>query len=175
MSAIDFADIESVVNQAMEKDEVPLIVVLDQITDVRNVGAIARSAECCGVHGMIMGKDSSAPMSGDAVKSSAGALVRVPMARAQSLPRAVTDLEMMGLQIIACSEKGDSLLSDVDFTLPTALIMGSEEKGISTAIWKTCSMHAKIATVGEVASLNVSVAAGMALYEILNQRRKSQD
>ena len=175
MSAIDFADIESVVNQAMEKDEVPLIVVLDQITDVRNVGAIARSAECCGVHGMIMGKDSSAPMSGDAVKSSAGALLRVPMARAQSLPRAVTDLEMMGLQIIACSEKGDSLLSDVDFTLPTALIMGSEEKGISTAIWKTCSMHAKIATVGEVASLNVSVAAGMALYEILNQRRKTQD
>lgn len=109
-------------------------------------------------------------MSGDAVKSSAGALMRVPMARTASLARAITDLEMSGLQIIGITEKGDTELKDVDFTQPTALIMGSEEKGISSALWKACSVHAKIPTVGEVSSLNVSVAAGMALYEALRQR-----
>ena len=170
LSAVNFADMGHVIDQAFSDGEQPLVVILDHITDVRNVGAIARSAECCGVHGMLMAKDGSAPMSGDAVKSSAGALMRVPMARTASLARAITDLEMSGLQIIGITEKGDTELKDVDFTQPTALIMGSEEKGISSALWKACSVHAKIPTVGEVSSLNVSVAAGMALYEALRQR-----
>ena len=170
LSAVSFAELDHVVGDCYERGETPLIVVLDRVTDVRNVGAIARSAECCGAHALVIPEQQSAPMNADAVKSSAGALLRLPICRVKNLSHALADLENSGLSIVGCTEKGDSLLAEADFTLPLALVLGSEEDGISPAVWKGCRTHAKIPTIGELGSLNVSVAAGMALYEVLRQR-----
>ena len=170
ISAVGFASLEHVVSMAYERGETPLIVVLDRVTDVRNVGAIARSAECCGAHALVIPEQNAAPMNADAVKSSAGALLRLPVCREKNLSHALSFLEQSGLSIVGCTEKGDSLLADADLSLPVAIVLGSEEDGISPPVWKGCRTHAKIPTVGELGSLNVSVAAGMALYEALRQR-----
>tara|TARA_B110000008_G_scaffold37246_3_gene33903 strand:- start:4635 stop:5381 length:747 start_codon:yes stop_codon:yes gene_type:complete len=172
LSAISFSSLENIIDTTYSKGETPLIMVLDRITDVRNVGAIARSVECCGAQALVIPENNTAPMNGGSVKSSAGALLRVPVCREKNLSHTLAYLEESGLQIIGCTEKGDLNISDIDMSVPTAIVMGSEEDGISPAVWKGCRIHAKIPTIGEVASLNVSVAAGIVLYETLNQRIK---
>jgi 23S rRNA (guanosine2251-2'-O)-methyltransferase len=169
-SSVAYADLSEVMAGLAERGVDPLVIVLDRVTDVRNVGAIARSCESFGAHTIVL-SEGSAPMNADAVKSSAGALLNMPICRVRSLPITLTSLEMSGCKIVGISEKATGTLADCDLRGPLALIMGSEENGISPALWKACNETAKIPTSGETASLNVSVALGIALYEVSMQRR----
>jgi 23S rRNA (guanosine2251-2'-O)-methyltransferase len=169
-SQVEYQLLDEIVPMVYERGETPLLLALDRVTDVRNAGAIARSIECVGGHCLIMSEKNAAPMNGDAVKSSAGALLRLPVCREKSMVRSLETLAQAGLQIIGITEKAGQTLDEIDFTLPSVLVMGSEEDGISPEVLRTCHVRAKIPMVGHVASLNVSVAAGMALYEALRQR-----
>jgi 23S rRNA (guanosine2251-2'-O)-methyltransferase len=170
VSQVEYQLLDEIVPMVYERGETPLLLALDRVTDVRNAGAIARSIECVGGHCLIMSEKNAAPMNGDAVKSSAGALLRLPVCREKSMVRSLETLSQAGLQIIGITEKAAQTLDEIDFTLPSVLVMGSEEDGISPEVLRTCHVRAKIPMVGHVASLNVSVAAGMALYEALRQR-----
>ncbi len=170
VSQVEYQLLDEIVPMVYERGETPLLLALDRVTDVRNAGAIARSIECVGGHCLIMSEKNAAPMNGDAVKSSAGALLRLPVCREKSMVRSLETLAQAGLQIIGITEKAAQTLDEIDFTLPAVLVMGSEEDGISPEVLRTCHVRAKIPMVGHVASLNVSVAAGMALYEALRQR-----
>ncbi|SMO48047.1 23S rRNA (guanosine(2251)-2'-O)-methyltransferase RlmB [Solitalea koreensis] len=170
ISPITYQNTENLVQDIYERGEVPLLLVLDRITDVRNFGAIVRTAECMGVQAVIVPSRGSAQANPDAVKTSAGALFRVPICREMRLKDTLTFLKDSGLQLVACTEKTDEVLYKADFTVPTAIIMGSEEDGISPEYLKMCDARAKIPMSGEIASLNVSVAAGMILYEAVRQR-----
>lgn len=151
-------------------DGVPIVVLLDHITDVRNMGAVARTAECTGVSALIVPDHGSAAMNEDAIKTSSGALLRLPVCREQNLKTVVNLAKQYGYQVVAATEKGAVHYREVDFRQPTLLIMGSEETGISPELLKMCDIRAKLPIVGEVASLNVSVAAGVFMYEALEQR-----
>ena len=170
VSQVEYQLLDEIVPMVYERGETPLLLALDRVTDVRNAGAIARSIESVGGHCLIMSEKNAAPMNGDAVKSSAGALLRLPVCREKSMVRSLETLAQAGLQIIGITEKAAQTLDEIDFTLPSVLVMGSEEDGISPEVLRTCHVRAKIPMVGHVASLNVSVAAGMALYEALRQR-----
>lgn len=147
-----------------------LVVLLDHVTDVRNMGAIARTAECTGVSALIVPDRGSAAMNEDAVKTSSGALLRLPVCRESNLKTVVNLAKQYGYQVVASTEKGAIHYRDVDFTKPTLLIMGNEETGISPEMLKMSDVRAKLPMSGEVASLNVSVAAGVMMYEALEQR-----
>lgn len=160
--------------QLMETLEEPsVIVMLDHVTDVRNMGAIARTAECTGVAALVVPDHGSAALNEDAIKTSSGALLRLPVCREQNLKTVVNLAKQCGYQVVAATEKGAVHYREVDFRQPTLLIMGNEETGISTELLKMSDVRAKLPIVGEVASLNVSVAAGVFMYEALEQRLKS--
>ena len=150
--------------------ETALVVLLDHITDVRNMGAIARTAECTGVSALILPDRGSAALNEDAIKTSSGALLRLPLCREQNLKTVVNLAKQYGYQIVAATEKGAEHYRKVDFRQPTLLILGNEETGISPELLKMSDVRAKLPIVGEVASLNVSVAAGVFMYEALEQR-----
>lgn len=147
-----------------------LVVVLDHVTDVRNMGAIARTAECTGVAALVVPDHGSAAMNEDAIKTSSGALLRLPVCREQNLKTVINLAKQYGYQVVASTEKGAVHYREVDFRKPTLLIMGNEETGISPELLKLSDVRAKLPIVGEVASLNVSVAAGVMMYEALEQR-----
>ena len=147
-----------------------LILLLDHITDVRNMGAIARTAECTGVAALVVPDHGSAALNEDAIKTSSGALLRLPVCREQNLKTVVNLAKQCGYQVVAATEKGAVHYRTVDFRQPTLLIMGNEETGISPELLKMSDVRAKLPIVGEVASLNVSVAAGVFMYEALEQR-----
>ncbi len=169
-SPIDFYDITNLVPSIFEKGAVPLFVILDQITDVRNFGAIVRSCECFGVNGIIIPQKGAAQIGEDAVKTSAGALYKVPISKVHSLMSCIDFLQQSGIHIISVTEKSSDLLYNVDCTLPLALVLGAENTGISSAILQKSDACAAIPMQGEISSLNVSVAAGIGLYEVLKQR-----
>ncbi len=171
ISPISFHKVEDLIPFIYENGETPLLLVLDRITDVRNFGAIARTAECAGVHGIIIPLKESAAIHSDSIKTSAGALFKIPVCRVHSLKKAVEYMQESGLQVIGCSEKNDESLYTVDFTVPTAVVMGSEEDGISNELMRILDRFAKIPLKGEIESLNVSVAAGVVLYEAVRQRQ----
>lgn len=157
--------------QLMETLEEPSVVVLlDHVTDVRNMGAIARTAECTGVAALVVPDHGSAAINEDAIKTSSGALLRLPVCREQNLKTVVNLAKQCGYQVVAATEKGAVHYREVDFRKPTLLIMGNEETGISIELLKMSDVRAKLPIVGEVASLNVSVAAGVFMYEALEQR-----
>lgn len=170
VAPIDFYDLEELIIQTQEKGETPLFILLDQLTDVRNFGAIIRTAECVGAHGIIIAKSGSAPVSADTVKTSAGAIFNVPICKVDHLKDALFLLEASGIQTVAATEKTDNTLYHIDFKIPTAIVMGSEGKGVSNGILKTVSKKAKLPMYGKISSLNVSVAAGAFLYEAIRQR-----
>jgi 23S rRNA (guanosine2251-2'-O)-methyltransferase len=173
LSVVDFAKIENVVDMAYEMGEDPFILVLDGITDVRNFGAIARTASCSGIHGIVVPEVGSAPIGPDAMKTSAGALMHIPVCRTQSLHHTLKYLKNAGLRIIGTSEKTANLLFEQDLSGPLAIVMGSEDTGMEKETEKMCDdfVRIPISTRG-VESLNVSVATGVVVYEVIRQRTK---
>lgn len=171
ISPIIYQKIEDIIPQVYEKGETPLILILDGLTDVRNMGAIARTAACAGIHAIVVPTKGSAEINPDAIKTSAGALYTIPVCRHDSLSQVMHFLQASGLQVVACTEKTDKMIYEPDYTLPTAIVMGSEERGISNDMIRSADHLAKIPMYGEIASLNVSVSAGVIIYEAIRQRR----
>ena len=171
ISPIDLHNIEDIIPQIYEQGKNPLILVLDGITDVRNFGAIARTAECAGVHTILIPEQRAAAINADAVKTSAGALHKIPICRTWNLKISLQFLKDSGLQLVSCTEKTDKDIYLPDFRNPTAIIIGSEEKGISPEYLKMSDHKAKIPMNGHIASLNVSVATSIIVYEALRQRK----
>lgn len=170
ISPIVFHSLEQLIPSIYERGEAPLILILDRITDVRNFGAISRSAECLGAHGLLIPRKGAAQINADAVKTSAGALLTIPVCRERNLKNSITFLRQSGLQVVACTEKAEKYPAEVDLSMPTALILGSEEDGISGEYLKLTDEAVRIPMSGTIASLNVSVAAGVILYETVRQR-----
>jgi len=170
ISPIDFHNIEDVIPKLYEEGENPLVLVLDRITDVRNFGAIARTAECAGVDTILIPEQNAAAINADAIKTSAGALHKVTVCRTWNLKLALQFMKNSGIQLIACTEKTQDDMYKPDYTPPTAIIIGSEEDGVSPEFLKMCDARAKIPMNGKIASLNVSVATGVILYEAIRQR-----
>lgn len=174
ISPVSFHDFESLVEELAAADTPPLLLMLDKISDVRNFGAILRTAECTGVNAVIIQKKGAAPVSADTVKTSAGAAFRMPIAKVEHLRDAAFYLQSSGFKVIAATEKTNKTVYDLDLTGPTAIIMGAEDTGISPALLKTSDELAKLPLKGEIGSLNVSVACGVFLYEGLRQRMAAQ-
>ncbi len=170
VSAVTYQNIEDVLIGLFEDGKNPLVLVLDGVTDIRNMGAIARTAECAGVHAIVIPEKGGAPINADAVKTSAGALHNIPVCRVKNLFKTVEYLKNSGLQIVAATEKAEGNYTEVDYSGPTAIVMGAEDKGVSSQISKICDQGAKIPIVGSISSLNVSVAAGVLIYEVVRQR-----
>ena len=170
ISPIIYQKIEDIIPAIYEKGATPLLLILDGITDVRNMGAIARTAECAGVHAIIVPLKGSAQINPDAIKTSAGALYKIPVCRHENLAKTASFLQESGLQLVACTEKTTKSLYEPDYTAPTAIIMGSEEDGISNELIRISDHLAKIPMFGEIESLNVSVSAGVLIYEAIRQR-----
>lgn len=169
IAPIKYAELIDVLN-GVPKDETPLLVILDRVTDIHNFGAIARSAECAGAHGIIVPIKDSAPVNATSMKISAGALSRLPVCRVGSIRSTIKVLKTEGMQIVAASEKSSKLLYDVKMTKPTAIVMGSEESGVSRSVLNICDEWVAIPIVGEIDSLNVSAAAAVMLFEVVRQR-----
>lgn len=170
VSPITYQNIEDILPFIYEQGEVPFILVLDRITDVRNFGAIARSAECSGVHAIVVPARESALITGDAVKTSAGALSRLLICKVPSLKDTLAYLRDSGLCLFAVTEKGQESFYSVDYKVPTALIMGSEEDGVSPELIRMADHLVFIPLKGDIGSLNVSVASALAMYEVIRQR-----
>jgi len=171
IAPITFHDIEDLVMNVTESGKTPLFLLLDQLSDVRNFGAIVRTAECTGVSGIIIQKKGGAPVNGDAIKTSAGALFKMPICKVDHIKDAVFYMQASGIKVIAATEKTDNTIYDVSFKEPCAIIMGSEGKGINPSVLKIVDDKAKIPLLGDIESLNVSVACGVFLYEALRQRQ----
>jgi 23S rRNA (guanosine2251-2'-O)-methyltransferase len=171
VSPIGFTDLETLVERLAATDKMPLLLVLDQISDARNFGAIIRTAECCGVNGIIVSKSGAAPVNGDTVKTSAGAVFNVPICKVEHIKDAVFFLQGSGVKTVAATEKTDVLLYDLDLSVPLAIVMGSEDRGINPSVLKVVDEKAKLPMFGTIGSLNVSVACGAMLYETIRQRR----
>ena len=175
ISAVEFQSLENILPSIFESGSDPLIILLNNVSDVRNFGAIARSAESMGAHAVVIPEKKAARINADAVKTSAGALHNLPVVRVKSILTAVNLLKESGLKIVAASEKADLPLYESDLRGPVAVIMGSEDRGIGPEILELADIHAMIPLSGATASLNVSVAAGIVLYEIVRQRGAVRD
>lgn len=174
ISAVEFQPLEEIIPVIYERGETPFILMLDGITDVRNLGAVARSAECCGVHAMVIPEKGAAMPGKDAVKASAGALLRLPVCRVKKMLHCLDFLQKSGVQTVALTEKAEADISGCQLANPTALLMGSEGRGISPELLRKADRLAAIPMKGKIASLNISVAAGIAMYETLRQRREEE-
>ena len=172
ISPIEFHDLDELISATLEKTSTPLFLLLDQLSDVRNFGAIIRTAECTGVDGIIIQKQGNAPVSADTIKTSAGAAFKVPICKVDHIKDAIFQFQASDIQIVAATEKTDNLIYDIDLTVPTAIIMGSEDRGINPSILKIVTHKAKLPLLGTIESLNVSVACGAFLYEATRQRLK---
>jgi 23S rRNA (guanosine2251-2'-O)-methyltransferase len=171
LSTVAYYKTEDIVPVLFEEGKVPLLMILDRITDTRNLGAIARTAECSGVHALIIPSRGSALINSDAVKTSAGALHHLPVCREDNLKQTLDFLKASGVKIVACTEKAELPAREADLTGPLAIIMGSEENGVSHEYIKRCDALVRLPMAGSVASYNVSVSAGMILYEVMCQRK----
>ncbi|MCZ8144394.1 23S rRNA (guanosine(2251)-2'-O)-methyltransferase RlmB [Flavobacterium sp.] len=170
IAPIQFQSLESMVENVLETGKKPLFLILDQLSDARNFGAIIRTAECTGVDGIIISKTGAAPVNGDTVKTSAGAVFNVPICKVDHIKDAVFYLQGSGIKTVAATEKTEDTLYAVDFTEPVAIIMGSEDRGINPSVLKIVDEKAKLPLYGTIGSLNVSVACGAFLYEAVRQR-----
>ena len=173
ISPISFYDLDALVTAVKETKKHPLFLVLDQLSDVRNFGAIIRTAECTGVDGIIIQKKGSAPINGDTIKTSAGAVFNIPICKVDHIKDALYYFQASDIKIIAATEKTENSLYITDFTKGCAIVMGSEGKGISPSVLKIVDAKAKLPMFGNIASLNVSVACGVFLYEAVRQRQSS--
>lgn len=170
ISPIEFHDLAHLVQDSFEQGITPFFLLLDRVTDVRNFGAIVRSAQCAGVNAIVVPNKGSAPVNADAIKTSAGALLNLPICKEPSLKRAVSFLQSSGFKTVACTEKATQPIYKMALTGPVAIVMGNEEKGISEEVLAATDEQANIPMPGEMDSLNVSVAAGIVLFEVVRQR-----
>lgn len=170
LSPIEFYPIENLVQNLFDEGKTPLLMMLDGVTDVRNFGAIARTCVCAGVDALIIGAKGSAAINGDAVKASAGALHSLPICKVENLQNTLRFLQESGLRIVAATEHTERNYTEVDMTLPTCIVMGSEEKGIYEENLKLCTDKVRLPMTDRIESLNVSVAAGVFIYEAIRQR-----
>lgn len=171
IAPVAFHDLEALVESVTESGKVPLFLILDQLSDARNFGAIIRTAECTGVNGIIVQKQGSAPVNGDTVKTSAGAVFNVPICKVDHIKDAIFHLQGSGIKAVAATEKTDNTIYDISLKEPVAIIMGSEDRGINPSVLKIVDEKAKLPMFGTISSLNVSVACGAFLYEAVRQRR----
>jgi len=170
ISPIEFHNIDDLVLNVIESGKTPLFLLLDQLSDVRNFGAIVRTAECTGVSGIIIQKKGGAPINGDTIKTSAGAIFKIPVCKVDHIKDAVFHMQSSGIKVIAATEKADDYMYDMSFKEPCAIVMGSEGKGINPSVLKVVDKRAKLPILGAIESLNVSVACGAFLYEAVRQR-----
>lgn len=169
IAPVDYQNYEEIITRVFEQGNDPLILVLDEITDVRNFGAMARTALCMGVHAIVIPANGSVTITPDAIKTSAGSLLTIPVCKVKSLPVALEKMREYSLQIIGCTEKGNEHIQDLNLKGPLAIVMGSEENGLSPTVLRIADKLAFIPIEGPVKSLNVSVASGMVLYEVRRQ------
>ena len=172
ISAIEFFDLEMILPGLYESGKEPLILILDQITDVRNFGAVVRSAECGGVHCIVIPEKGMARIGSDAVKTSAGAIYSVPVCKVKSVSSAIRYLKNSGVKIVSATEKATKNYTDTSMNLPLAIVMGAEDKGISASLLQMSDEQVKIPLYGKIESLNVSVAAALMIYEAVRQRNQ---
>lgn len=170
IAPISFHNLETLIEEVVESGKTPLFLILDQISDARNFGAIIRTAECTGVNGIIIQKQGAAPVNGDTVKTSAGAVFNVPICKVEHIKDAIFHLQGSGIKTIAATEKTDQNIYDLELNEPIAIIMGSEDRGVNPSVLKIVDEKAKLPMFGTIASLNVSVACGAFLYEAVRQR-----
>ena len=171
ISPIAFHDLETLVESVVASGKMPLFLILDQISDARNFGAIIRTAECTGVDGIIVQKAGSAPVNGDTVKTSAGAVFNMPICKVEHIKDAIFHLQGSGIKTVAATEKTETDIYNIAFNEPVAIIMGSEDRGINPSVLKIVDEKAKLPMFGSIGSLNVSVACGAFLYEAVRQRQ----
>ena len=170
LSSVTYASLDNIIDRAYSDGREPFLLLLDRITDVRNFGAIARTAECAGVDGIVIGEKGSAPITGDAMKTSAGALNYLSVCREKDMKKTMRFLRENGIRVIACTEKASQNIFDIPLGGPIALLMGSEEDGISDTLLRDADELVKIPMKGKIGSLNVSVATGVAIYEVVRAR-----
>lgn len=173
LSAVAYYRLDQVVPALFEEGNTPFLLLLDGITDTRNFGAIARTAECAGVDAIVIPEHHSATVDADAVKTSAGALLHIPVCREPGIASAVRYLKESGITVVGATEKGAVPYTQADYTAPVAIVMGAEDTGISPDVLRQCDTLAAIPILGSISSLNVSVAAGVLLYEAVRQRLAS--
>src|SRR4030095_9292565 len=170
IARVQYHVLQEIISYVVEEGETPLFLILDGITDIRNIGGIARTAFCTGVHALIIPDKGVGALNEDAILTSAGALEKIPVCRVNSLMKAVDELHLNGIKVFASEMTAAKNIFDCDFNEPCAIVMGSEEKGIYPALMKVADEKFKIPMKGDFESLNVSVAAGMILYEVMRQR-----
>lgn len=170
ISAVSYQRLGDIIPSLFEEGKVPFIVLLDEITDVRNFGAIARTCECTGVDAIVLPERGSVSVNADAVKTSAGALLHIPVCRERSIHSAIRYLKDSGIKVVAASEKAVMNYTRVDYTVPVAVVMGAEDTGVDADNLRLCDEMVAIPQVGNIGSLNVSVAAGVMMYEVVRQR-----
>ncbi len=170
IAIVDYVTLEEMTESARERGKTPLILILDGISDVRNFGAIARSAECAGADGIILPAKGSAGITADSVKTSAGALMRIPVSKVSNIREAIFFLKQCGYSVVSASERASQSIYEADFKGATAIILGSEEKGVSSSALSLSDSHVRIPMSGTIGSLNVSSAAAIILFEAVRQR-----
>jgi 23S rRNA (guanosine2251-2'-O)-methyltransferase len=170
LSAVSYSQLDNIVDKAFSEGREPFLLILDRVTDVRNFGAIARTAECAGVDGIIIGEKGSAPITSDAMKTSAGALNHLAVCREKDLKKTLKYLRESGIKVVACTEKTSNKIYDADLKGPIAIILGSEEDGVDDELLRAADELAMIPMKGKIGSLNVSVATGVAVYEVVRRR-----
>ena len=170
ISPISFYNLEKLIEEVIDSGKMPLFLILDAISDARNFGAIIRTAECTGVNGIIVQKAGSAPVNGDTVKTSAGAVFNIPICKVEHIKDAIFHLQGSGIKTVAATEKTEHTIYDINLNKPLAIIMGSEDRGINPSVLKIVDEKAKLPMFGTIGSLNVSVACGAFLYETVRQR-----
>ncbi len=170
VSPITFTDFEEVITQIFEQGKTPFLLALDEVSDVRNFGAIVRTAECAGVHAVIIPEKGSARIGSDAVKTSAGALFKVPICRVASLKKTLQYMQQSGITVCGATEKAADNYYQSSFTAPVCIVMGAEDTGLSSEVLRSCDSLIRIPILGTIQSLNVSVAASVLLYDVVRQR-----
>ena len=170
ISPVEFVELEKLIPNDDDEATPPLFIILDQVSDVRNFGAIIRTAECCGVTGIIIQQSGSAPINAETIKTSAGAAFKVPICRVNHIKDAIYTLQASNIKIVAATEKTDHTIYQINLNQPIAIVMGSEHRGINPSVLKIVDFKAKLPLLGEIDSLNVSVACGAFLYESIRQR-----
>ena len=171
VSPVRYYDLDNLVASLYEEGKTPLVIILDGVTDARNFGAIARSAECAGADFILIPERGSASVTSDAVRASAGALFHIPVCRVKELDRAISRLQQNGYKIVGASEKSSLNYTDIDYKVPVGIVMGAEDTGITSQVIRCCDDLAAIPIEGKIGSLNVAVACGVLLYEAVRQRK----